>query len=209
MDKFAIITSGRSGSHLITQSLYEAGLSVEPELFCPARFKDFDSINKLDVLMPNQARLHKFLYWQMEELDVFIYILNNFRLLHLTRNIIETYVSYRLAEQTNIWHSLEKPDYNHKLKIDLSNFADYLIYTNNKKNTYKGICEKEYSFKEVTQNWDVFIHEFVEYIGFPKVPIVKLFVKNFDSTKDRIENLEEASQLCLDLGFQQEWKECS
>lgn len=209
MDRFAIITSGRSGSHLITQSLYDAGLSVEPELFAPNGFKDVNSINKLDILMPNQAKLHKFLYYQIEELDILAYILKNFRLIHLTRNLIEVYISFKFAEETGIWHRYEKEDHPHKLVIDLDDMADFVTYMDVKRDVYKEVSEKQYTYLEIVNNWDSFISEFIEYTGFPKVPVKKAFVKNFESSKEKVHNIEEVEKLCIEMGFEKEWQECA
>jgi LPS sulfotransferase NodH len=209
VDRFALITTGRSGSHLIMQSLLDAGLSVEPELFSPHWFKDVNSINKLDILMPNQARLHKFLYYQIEELDILSYITNNFRLIHLTRNLIEVYISFRIAEQTGIWHRYEKEEFDYKLIVDLNDMSECLTYFNEKSNMYRKISEKEYSYLQITNEWDSFISEFLEYTGFPKVPIKKVFVKNFESSKAKVHNIEEVEKLCIEMGFEKEWQECA
>jgi len=209
MDRFAIITSGRSGSHLITQSLYDAGLSVEPELFAPNGFKDVNSIKKLDVLMPNQAKLHKFLYYQIEELDILAYVLKNFRLIHLTRNVIEVFISFKLAEETGIWHRYEKEENEYKLIVDLDEMAEFITHMDMKRNVYREVSEKNYTYLQITQEWDSFISEFIDYIGFPKVPIKKAFVKNFESSKAKVHNIEEVEKLCIEIGFEKEWQECA
>jgi hypothetical protein len=78
-----------------------------------------------------------------------------------------------------------------------------------KRGVYREVSEKEYTYLQITNEWDSFIAEFLEYTGFPKVPVKKAFIKNFESSKEKVQNIEEVEKLCIEMGFEKEWQECA
>lgn len=198
--KNIILTSGRTGSSLIIQSLIDNGYNIISEPLNERYYKNIN--NKVDIINHTLEKydMCKILYYQISTKNI-IELSKKYNIILLTRDLFEVFISFKIAEVLQRWHNKgqEVVIPSKKVLIPLDEFMHTINFFYKKTEQYRKIASKEITYEEVINDWDNVINYFLKLINRPETKIEKVFLKNPENPEDFIENYKELRDIYVKL----------
>lgn len=209
--KSILITSGRTGSSLIIQSLINNGYNVASE---PLNFgiqdypeyvlykmdyikniSDLDKVNIIDNIL-KKYDLCKILYYQLD-MAYTKELCSKYNTILLLRNPFDTYISFKIAECIKRWHNTGQdrviPD--ERIYIDPQNMIDHTISYFHYGLNYIPYASKVITYNDLNNSWIGNIEYFLKILNQEFKLIGKPFRKNPEVPSDFIDNYEELKSI--------------
>lgn len=208
MPKYIILTSGRTGSQVLIESLRNISSKIASEPLNQAynEYEDFLPCKKEEVLnlhWRNKVRvvdkimekydLCKILHYQLEQEGIHD-LRKRYKFVALLRCPFEVFMSFKIAEMRGRWHNIgqdkETPEDSQIVsKQEMLNSVSYYI---NNYVRYDHIMDKTFYYEDIVNRWQNVIEDFATMLDNQKLlKSFKVLRKNPEDPEDYIQNYHE------------------